>query len=1029
MSTNLHELTKQLDALTYNSRSVLNALIRSVMAAGSSTGWTVERAGVEVTMTRTDIFLLSSFYTEWEYTRFDKDQFDTIREKLDAQYADGQGMVDNPVTYAIVQHAKIMTMTTADSSVTDNTYWLDKVKQNVNPKLFTNTAPIPINIRTPIYDENLSTKHFDQFETYLFPRSYYTVDTLGYSGDNASHVAGGREWFFDVDDKATVCANRTVLGVQNTEVANIREANYQYIETLRSLAGGTDSYAYGPNSFSYGLYNQVYGKNAVALGGTENFAYTTNGGILGGKKNTVVAEQGAVGGGENNTVAGQDGFAANESNRVGGYSFYFQRYVDAPNTNVNTQCADTLETEDGCIYNLQQSGTGSDASGTIGPNQIVISNAELVYSGFGVLPTRISSGYEDAPTGYADFKVGDTLRIYRPVVYHSDNIPVNMGIYIDKTVTALEMRPYGLVVSFNGGVNKFPGISGEVINGYVSRVISYHVPVCDGNNSLMYYDNRGSYGSSAFGFNNIAGGLNQTVVGQSNNELLNPLFIVGNGSSQYISNSITRRNNAMVVAENYTYMQTGSKYITFGISDYSTASSYVHGDASYLANRKFDEDYLRAGIEKYAGVYAYDLDSESLDDTRAVLRVSHKLTVLGIGNSCVVARPMSTTANPNNNKVLLEAMSSEGAVGIHTDGFDEDSHDEHTVDNDWMVYYSNRVQRGGNDRSITLWAWDNVGIHGTNGVELHSSSYINCEYGVLTLHGVSLGALTADTSDRRGLMDFQLGTVSNKQDISYIKYPGHYFLNKDSAISSSVVSESYPEYSNAYHVISSTHYISRNALANGNLWSTAQLILPGEVSCGINEHVKNTLPHPRLQVQTVNYLDDPNMSPEISSGFLAQELAYLSDVDNQYKGVVKTLPSTGTYYLHIGDIVFESDVYSTAGAMLAMAWVQNGGSCGEGLLTVLDSNSVVNGKCVILNATSTSSQDLTDFTIRILRKSSTVFEVWSVTENGGAHHPGYVTSMKLVVGHASVNFDNNAEHTTVAVANLAILPWKVISMT
>ena len=112
MSTNLHELTKQLDALTYNSRSVLNALIRSVMAAGSSTGWTVERAGVEVTMTRTDIFLLSSFYTEWEYTRFDKDQFDTIREKLDAQYADGQGMVsDTPVTYAIVQHSKIMTMT------------------------------------------------------------------------------------------------------------------------------------------------------------------------------------------------------------------------------------------------------------------------------------------------------------------------------------------------------------------------------------------------------------------------------------------------------------------------------------------------------------------------------------------------------------------------------------------------------------------------------------------------------------------------------------------------------------------------------------------------------------------------------------------------------------------------------------------------------------------------------------------------------------------------------------------------------
>ena len=52
----MYKLTKQIDALTYNSRAVLNALVRSCIAAGSSNGYTVKRFGVELTLGRTDIF-------------------------------------------------------------------------------------------------------------------------------------------------------------------------------------------------------------------------------------------------------------------------------------------------------------------------------------------------------------------------------------------------------------------------------------------------------------------------------------------------------------------------------------------------------------------------------------------------------------------------------------------------------------------------------------------------------------------------------------------------------------------------------------------------------------------------------------------------------------------------------------------------------------------------------------------------------------------------------------------------------------
>ena len=61
----MYKLTKQIDALTYNSRAVLNALVRSCIAAGSSNGYTVRRYGKELTLKRADIFRLYDFYQCW----------------------------------------------------------------------------------------------------------------------------------------------------------------------------------------------------------------------------------------------------------------------------------------------------------------------------------------------------------------------------------------------------------------------------------------------------------------------------------------------------------------------------------------------------------------------------------------------------------------------------------------------------------------------------------------------------------------------------------------------------------------------------------------------------------------------------------------------------------------------------------------------------------------------------------------------------------------------------------------------------
>ena len=395
---------------------------------------------------------------------------------------------------------------------------------------------------------------------------------------------------------------------------------------------------------------------------------------------------------------------------------------------------------------------------------------------------------------------------------------------------------------------------------------------------------------------------------------------------------------------------------------------------------------------------------------------------------------MSTKKNPNTNKVLLEAECHEGAIGIHAGSWQYDSSEEDATDeNNWLEFYNHQVSSGGKDMSITMWALDNIGIHGSGGIRLHTTKYIHGEYGALTLHGISMGALTADTSDSRGLMDFYMGNADNKQVSAYIKYPGHYFMWKNHAINSHPSEESYSNYIGAYHVISNTHYIQTNDAKDGNIWSTAQLILPGNVSCGLQEHNNHDLPHPKLQVQNVNFPDDIHKKPTQAIGYLSQELAYLVDVKDVetrltdcFTGTLKPLAGSGTNYMHLANVTFDNVAHGAGGVMFSVSFLQQFGVCGNAILTfaILQGPTRIgaDGNCVVLRKeTLASTSSLSTMKFYAVCKGDTSAEIWySVTANTDV-----ITSMKLIGGVASVGYvkPQNQAFTTTAPSGLVPIDW------
>lgn len=892
---NLHELTKQLDVLTWNSRSVLNALIRSAMSAGSSDGFSVKRAGEPVKLTQQDIYKLYHFYEAWEATGFSDDSFDEIRDEMNTACPDSEG-----VDKAIANHAKIMWMDSSTADLSDED-WVQRVKGVSNPKWLTNTAPIPLNIRTPIYDENLSTKVYDSYETYLFPSAYYSIDTLGHSGDGVDHGAGGGNWHFHVDNEFSVDANRVLMGTQDANRASLYSVLYSS-SPLHSFEGGSNSFAFRQNAFSYGSGNSAAMDNAAVLGGYNNIAVGGQSAVVGGNSNIASSSNAVIGGGQLNMIGdGVNSFVANTLNSVGGYTYAFTRTTVSDS--VQTECAEQIDNECGTYMRIPNNENAETPSGfTLGGNQIFIEYDSKApkYGNY------ISAGTSTDVKSCVDFKPGDLVVLFGfrvndgmylrpcPSVYTS---VISIQILTTSGLVEMSAEPsvdniLGYVVTLGTGLSgdKVSGLgSYSIQSGFIVRRSSVNHPVLTSTDTVSGYTDISSSSCASFGYNNIACGPAQFVVGSSNTELLTPRFIVGSGSSDVTDPGFIRA-NSLVSAPYYTYMKS-SNYVVSGVARATTA--YIHGDGDdYIEARKYDEDYIVDGVEKYAGFYAYSKNRQLNKDpiTRAVLRVFHEKSLLAIGdNGLVLNEPyVNASVTPKTTgTVWNELYCTNGAIAIHSGSFLNTPIHSNPEDNYWNDFYSDFVQSStvpGEDQSVTVWGNKKVGIHGYD-VLVHASTEngtISLKSSALSVRGNTRDALTAQPTDY-GIEDFVL--TDSRADL--ITDTGNFYCMKnlsnltgnDPDIGFSIANTKY----NQLHILTSSKFLNRDS--GYNVYDVAQIVLPGGVTCTRADRGTDNIPHPIVMSyavrKNISSPTDVSNSRDLNGGYIYEELAYRSDIAKQ----------------------------------------------------------------------------------------------------------------------------------------------------
>lgn len=872
---NLDKLTKQIDALTYNSRSVLNALIRSTMTAGSYNGFTVVRGGETIVLTRTDIFRLYTFYQDWAYkvSYGTGDTFDELLAEHDSKYAGGNNSVSGtPTTDAVVKHAKILYQT--DENVgNDDAYWVGLVRDNNNPKLITNSAPIPINIRTPIYDENLSTKHFDQFETFLFPNSYHLLDILGYQGDHIDHNAGGRNWIYNIDNEFSVDADKVLLGVHTKRIADIRAKCYMDQSPIHSVAYGVDSYAFGPNSLSGGLYNQTYGKNSVILGGTRNMVYGDNSAVLGGEYNQITGKNSLAGGRFNNVENDSSMAFGFLTAAGGGYPYTFTRYIVSPDEINETTCEpNEIITDDGCRYVLvandgsaggNGSNNGSSEIRSLGPNEVFVSRSEIDDSHIGW--SRISS-IDSSATGYwVDFKPNDLVVLYNFTTPDRLSYETNIGRMIRAKVTDISEVNGGVVITLDQNVIEPAGLGRPVLKGVIRRYREIGISEINNAGGYRTLTNTMGHYSVALNVNTIAGGIAQTVVGASNVELLRPYFIVGNGSSYIDKDSY--RSNGLVVASAYSYMK-ASHYVGMGVSHFGTAGTENGGDSDDVEHRRYDEEY--PSVYKYTGGYTYSISSDY--EHLGLVRAYHECSQVTTDGSGLKTYRNYLNPEPYNENIGLTLSHKTGSVVIAAGADDTKIDDEN---DHWLPSYKENASTD----YVSLHLWSSYVIS-TESVHayINTKRLLDVEFGTLRLRGNTFGALTAEPTER-GLMSHDLSNT-NLGWTNTLTHAGFYYTqyNSNNRMPSKFVTSGIEL---GGHIVNSVAtYKDTN---NVDWYDIAQLILPGRVFYNPAYASNLTTPHIKFTTHAVaNYGNRDavgnHVDPYGNEYYLAEEIAYLSDV-------------------------------------------------------------------------------------------------------------------------------------------------------
>ena len=496
-------LQKDIDALTYNARAVLQALQESAMAGGTSKGFRIVRADKEITLSRVDIYRLYTFYQEWENNNFalsdETDSsgrvvigFNTIRVNHDkTPVRDDAGVILNAgaTSSALAKHGRIMYLNRENESMySDDVYWYTLIAGAANPKLITNSSPIPINLRTPIYNPNLSTTHYNSHPTYLLPNAYHLLDIVGYAGDGKDHYLDGDRWSISATKMISISGDYIAAGA--VDKSNLFKTTTNRVDknafvwgyntfapATYATAGGLSSAALGNASFAIGNKAFASHDNSAVVGGVTNEAIHLNSGVFVGSSNSAYGEKSVVVGGQSNITG------------------------DAPYTFELARVSGSSVCYSSCVSTCQGSSNSTTTVSTPGYEIIRIKQS-------------ISKVYLSA---------GDVVLLYALNTYSTQNNSAEpddvAGSYyptIKRTITSISSEPSTgyVVVTFDIGLPLAYHVGGKLVR----------VAVSSGSMTVTERTEYGGGGKKPLGYNSLtlggwhlrANGIDQVVIGRLN---------------------------------------------------------------------------------------------------------------------------------------------------------------------------------------------------------------------------------------------------------------------------------------------------------------------------------------------------------------------------------------------------------------------------------------------------------------------------------------------------------------------------------
>lgn len=649
-------LQKEIDALTYNARSVLQALQESALAGGTSKGFRVVRANKEITLTRVDIYRLYTFYQEWEANNFSLVDvsggansrpllgFDTIRRNHDKTVVKddyGNSVDSSATTTALAKHGRIMYLNKDNmDAYDDDSIWYLKIASASNPKLVTNSSPIPVNLRTPIQDHNLSTKHYHAHPTYLLPSSYYLPDIIGYEGDGVDHYLDGDSWSISGKNSVRIESEHVSIGtIDNSNVYKTKAKRHG----LNALAWGYDSFASTSFATAGGYKSCATEMHAIALGNTQ-FASGVNSASIGGFGNSSIFDNSTVIGGYMNQSSGNNSSViGGQYNVVGEPAYDFEMVYVSGNTECVVNCSAECGAENSQTIISNPAYLVMRIKKNISSIQIKVGDSVALY-GFSVSSTKSTSA--------STFEVGGDLfgSINRSVV----------SITADPTQTTWS------IITLDKSVPASHIVGGKIVR--VNELILNESGISSGTNSATV----GGYSLVAAGKNQLVIGVcNRYVTGNAWDSTYDARMIVGSGYYSVGDKGVgyyTRQNIMEVYDNSYFVSLTGVRYG-------NTFSGFSGGKNKLTANGTLNEVAmawnLNASGESIIKVHEVDGEGNGvLLSSKASILVDSIASIKHKANSYLVNSVYETHTIKTTYSVASRDIYFNGNTSTHVHGYD-----------------------------------------------------------------------------------------------------------------------------------------------------------------------------------------------------------------------------------------------------------------------------------------------------------------------------------------------------------------------